>query len=410
MNITRRTFLGNTLATTAAGSLLGAGSSRAEEKPAPAEKPAEFKRKIKVGCIGLGGRGNWIAELLKSHGGFEVHAVADYFPSVADRQGNALGVDKSRRFSGLSGYKKVIESGVEALVIEDVPYFYPEQAKTAMDAGLHIFMAKPVCVDAPGALSIAETGKLATRKQRVFLVDYQIPTDPINIEVAQRIRDGGLGKLAQVQTFGIQVSRFSEPPRAATIENRLQQLSWVNDIALGCDFIGNYDIHAIDAAVWVLGRRPVSASGSSRICRSGAFGDSHDSCSVVYEYSDGLVHNHFGESLNNNNSEMLDAVFYGTDANARISYWGKSFVRGGSKHFGGGVANLYATGAQTNIATFYNNITEGKFDNSTVVRAVDGVLTCILGREAAARRGKLTMEELLMENKKLEVDLSGLKA
>ena len=32
--------------------------------------------------------------------------------------------DKSRRFSGLSGYKKVIESGIEALVI-DVRYFFP---------------------------------------------------------------------------------------------------------------------------------------------------------------------------------------------------------------------------------------------------------------------------------------------
>ena len=43
-------------------------------------------------------------------------------------------------------------------------------------------------------------------------------------------------------------------------------------------------------------------------------------------------------------------------------------------------------------------------------RAVDGVLTCVLGREAAARHAKLTMDELLKENKKLEVDLTGLKA
>jgi len=40
---------------------------------------------------------------------------------------------------------------------------------------------------------------------------------------------------------------------------------------------------------------------------------------------------------------------------------------------------------------------------------VDGCLTCILGREAAARRARLTMEELLKENMKLAVDLTGLK-
>ena len=43
-------------------------------------------------------------------------------------------------------------------------------------------------------------------------------------------------------------------------------------------------------------------------------------------------------------------------------------------------------------------------------RAVDGVLTVALGREAALRRTKLTMDDLLRENKRLEADLSGLTA
>ena len=40
---------------------------------------------------------------------------------------------------------------------------------------------------------------------------------------------------------------------------------------------------------------------------------------------------------------------------------------------------------------------------------VDGALTTILGREAALRRTRLTMAELLKENKRLEPDLRGLK-
>jgi hypothetical protein len=48
-------------------------------------------------------------------------------------------------------------------------------------------MAKPVAADVPGALRIEAAGKLATKKQRCFLVDYQLPTDPHNIEVAARI-------------------------------------------------------------------------------------------------------------------------------------------------------------------------------------------------------------------------------
>lgn len=397
-SLNRRQFLGATATLAALASLPG----RAEEKV--------FTRQIKLGVIGNGGRGAWIAKLFQKHGGYEMHAVADYFQEVADKCGDALGVDKARRFSGLSGYRKLIESGVEAVAVETPPYFIPEYAKAVVEAGLHVYMAKPVAVDVPGCLTINAAGKLATQKQRVFLVDYQMPTDPINIEVANRVRAGGLGKLAQVQTFGV-CGGFSDPPKTATIESRLQHLIWVNDIALGCDFIGNFDIHAIDAALWVIGQRPVAAMGASQICRADPHGDSRDVCSVVYEYADGLVHNHFGQGLKNNSEGALVAMFNGQSANAQVNYWGKAFVRGGDKHFGGGkVENLYEAGACRNIAAFYDAVTKGDFTNPTTQRAVDGCLTCILGREAAARHGRLTMDELLKANKKLEVDLKGLKA
>ncbi|HLP78366.1 MAG TPA: hypothetical protein VK327_15790, partial [Candidatus Paceibacterota bacterium] len=286
------------------------------------------KRKIKIGQVGLGGRGAWIAGLFAQHGGYEYHAVADYFPAVSAAKGQELGVPAERCFSGLSGYKKVIESGVEALVILDVPYFYPEQAKAAIDAGLHIYMAKPTAVDVPGAMSIAASGAAATAKKKVFLVDYQIPTDPVNLEVRKRILEGGLGKLAYVNTFGLS-NGFGDPPKGKTIESRLQQLIWVNDVALGCDNIGNYDIHALDAALWVLGRLPVAATGHSRICRFNPHGDAEDVIQVIYEYADGLLHTHVGQALPNVVDDTLTAKFYGRDAYAEIAYWGHSLLRGG---------------------------------------------------------------------------------
>ena len=41
----------------------------------------------------------------------------------------------------------------------------------------------------------------------------------------------------------------------------------LSDVALGCDSLGNFDIHAIDAALWVTGQRPVAATvwESSRV-------------------------------------------------------------------------------------------------------------------------------------------------
>jgi predicted dehydrogenase len=334
--------------------------------------------------------------------------VADYFPEVAEQCGDALGVDKARRFSTLSGYKRLLESGVEAVALEVPPYFFPEQASAAVQAGLHVYMAKPVAPDVPGSLRILEAGKKAAQRQKCFWVDYQMPTDPVNIEVLKRLGAGGFGKISQVATVGVS-SGFSDPPRTATMESRLRNLIWVNDVAMGGDNIGNYDIHAIDAACWVLGRRPVAATGGSRICRPDPHGDASDVCSVVFEYADGLVHNHFGQALPNFTTGELSCRIFSDKGNAMVNYWGKAHVRAGEDAWSGSVDNLYEAGAVRNIAAFYDKVVNGHFENENVARAVDGILACILGREAAARRARLTMDQILQENKRLEVDLSGLK-
>ena len=199
--------------------------------PDTEKKPEAPKRKIKLGLIGCGGRGNWIIPHFLRHGGYELYAVADYFQPVADALGDKRGVDKRRRFSGLSGYKRVIESGVEAVALIVPPCFLPEHSAAAAAAGLHVYMAKPVAPDVPGCLAVESAGKQATEKQQVFFVDYQLPTDPGNIQVAKLIRGGGLGKLAKIITVGINGGR-PDPPMQTTIENRICKAAWNYTIAL----------------------------------------------------------------------------------------------------------------------------------------------------------------------------------
>ncbi|MCX6924968.1 MAG: Gfo/Idh/MocA family oxidoreductase [Verrucomicrobia bacterium] len=375
--MTRRSFVGKTVLSSA-GLALAIDSRTQAQSQAP-----EFKRKIKLGVVGHGGRGGWIAQLFQKHGGFEMHAVADYFPEVADQCGQGLGVDKSRRFSTLSGYKRLMESGVEAVALETPSYFFPEHARAAVAAGLHVYMAKPVAVDAPGCLQILAAAQEATRKSWCFLVDYQIPTDPANQEVRKRLREPGFGPICEVASFG-HGGGSPDPPKTTTIESRLRGYIWMNDVALGGDYIGNFDIHAIDAAIWVLGKRPVAAAGGSGVCRPDPHGDARGVCSVVYEYADGLVHNHSGLALPNFNSGELSCRIFGQTGTALINYSAKATLRSSDDHFEGTVDNLYDAGATRNIATFYRNITADLCQNEIVQRAVDGALTCILGREAAA--------------------------
>lgn len=354
-----------------------------------------------------------MAKLFQKHGGFEFHAIADYFPDLVSAAGEALGVPKARRFTGLSGCRKVLDCGVEALGILDVPCFFPEQAAAAVAAGCHVYMAKPIAVDAPGCRAIEAAGELATRKRRCFLVDYQLPTDPINREVVQRVWDGGLGKIHAVRTIGqaANANRLADPPKQKTIASRLRNLVWCADIPLGGDPIVNYDIHIIDAAIWALRCRPTAAVGYFRVCRPAPHGDRGDLAFLIYECPDGTLWNHQTYVLADHGQEGLACHLHGLDASARIGYDGTSFLRGGPKHYGGGkVADVYLQGAQRNIATFHQSIVDEKFDNATVRRAVDGTLTAILGRESALRGTRMTMDELVKENRKLAVDLSGLDA
>ncbi|MEN6333845.1 MAG: Gfo/Idh/MocA family oxidoreductase, partial [Phycisphaerales bacterium] len=143
---------------------------------------------INLGVIGCGGRGTWIAKLFKQHGGYNVAAAYDYFQDRADGLGNELGVPEANRFTGLKGYLKLFEK-VDAVAIISPPYFHPEQAAAAVEAGKHVYLAKPIAVDVPGCQTIGASGKKATAKKQAFLVDFQTRVDPFYMEALRRIHE-----------------------------------------------------------------------------------------------------------------------------------------------------------------------------------------------------------------------------
>jgi len=384
-----------------------------EATPSAAQEPTRtYERKVKLGLIGCGGRGSWICNLFKANGGFTFTAVADYFAERATRTGAQLEVPETNCFSGLDGYRRLMASGVEAVVLQTPPYFFPQHAEAALEAGLHIYMAKPVAIDIPGTLEIRRLSIRATELKRVFQSDYQLPRAPVNQEVAKRVRAGALGKLQTVFSSGWAGGNgYQDPPLEKTNENRLKDLVWCNDIALGGDYIVHYDIHIIDAVVWALGKAPVAAMGAAAAYRPSAHGDARDSSTVVYLFDDGTIWCHQGILGSYHDwlkTGRLTASLQGTQGTACLSYAGKSYVRGGPRHFSGGVPNPEVS-VRTNIDEFRQAIESADYSNTQVARAIESNFAAILGREAAARRTLVTMEELLREKRALQPDLSGLK-
>ena len=370
---------------------------------------SQANSKAEVGCIGLGGRGNLIANMLTKHKGFQVVSVADYSAKTAQRAGDRLKVPESRRFSGLSGYKKLIANKVDAVFLETPPCFFPEHAAAAVNAGCHVYVAKPVAVDVPGCLSIGEFGQKSTRAKLVFMVDFQARTDPFNIEAVKRCHEGLIGKVGLLSSIYTD-DGFSDPPKTKTVESRLRSLIWVYDIELGGGLIVNCDIHAVDLALWIAGARPTSAMGCSRRARPEPHGDTFDVYSVTYQFENGLILNHRGEHLRNTHGFVCRSVAYGQHGYMETNYDGKAWIRGNKGGYKGGVVeNLYVSGISRNLDTFHKSIVNGVYDNPTVQSSVYSTLATILGREAGRKNTMLTWDQMIRENRRIEPDLSGLK-
>jgi len=308
----------------------------------------------------------------------------------------------------LKGYQRLMETDVEAVFCETPPYCFPEHVTAAVEAGRHVYVAKPVACDVPGTLQVSEAAKKAKRDKRVFLVDFQTRTDPFYIEAIRRVQAGDIGGLGIVDVV-CGSNGFRDPPTTDTIASRLRHLIWVNDTELGGGYPVNYDIHAMDVALWIVGQRPVRAMGCGEVSNPEAHGNALRVYSISYQFENGVIINHHGEQLPNIISR-IDCHAYGIKGYVETSYGGRVWIRSNIKAYAGGECNdLYGAGMHRNVDTFHKSITEGIYDNPTVEPSVDVTLATILGREAARRKTVLTWDELLKENMKLEVNLKGLK-
>jgi len=372
----------------------------------PSTALADPNSVLEIGLIGCGGRGGWIADLFVETGKYRLVACADYFQDRIDAVGDKFKIETARRYAGLSGYKRLIESKLDAVVIETPPYFHPEQAAAAVDAGKHVFLAKPIAVDVPGCLSIGESGRRATAKKLVFLVDFQTRANELYREALRRVRQGDMGRVVMGEAHYPWSSGGRDLP-PASMEERLRR--WYHVKELSGDFIVEQAIHALDVATWIIDADPVRALGlgGQKLRPQGSIWDHF---SVNYLFANEVP---LSFTCVQTIPEMKDEIVaraYGSEGYIYPDYFGSVWIRGNEPFTGGSTGNLYTTGAQTNIHEFHRFITQGTYDNPTVAPSVRSNLTAVLGREAGYQGGELTMAELVRENRKLELDFRGLKS
>ena len=359
--------------------------------------------RLKLGLIGCGGRGNWITPLFDASGLYQWAAVADYFPDRVAETGDRLRVPQARRFTGLSGYRRLLETDVDAVVIETPPYFHPEQAAAAVEAGKHVYLAKPVAVDVPGCRKIAEAGNAASRKGLVFLVDFQTRANAHYREALGRVHRGDMGRLVMVEAhYPWAGGGVGAPPE--TVEGRLRQ--WYYVLPLSGDFIVEQSIHALDVATWVLNADPIRAVGSGgRTMRPPT--SIYDHFAVNYEFPGNVWLSFTCVQAIPGMKDEIRCRAYGSEGYLDSDYFGSVWIRGNEPYPGGSTGNLYTTGTETNIREFHDQIRRRESSNPTVTPSVRSNLTAILGREAGYKGGEVTWDSLIRENRALVPDLQG---
>ena len=396
------------------GAALSAAVLGQAQTAAPVAAPV-ITRKIKLGLIGCGGRGGWIAELFKKHGGYDVVACADYFQSQADRAGEKLGVAADRRYSGLSAYKRLLAGDVEAIAVESPPYFHPEQAAAGVAAGKHVYCAKPIAVDVPGCQSIAASGKQASDKKLCFRVDFQTRATDLYIEAIKRVHAGAIGDIAFGEsTYHAECpfSRYFEDLTKTPNDPELRLRAWGLDRALSGDIITEQNIHTLDVMSWVMQQPPLRATGTGGItARPKTIGTCFDHFTGHYDYGKGTGFTFSSRQIEGHGTlpAGIRVRAFGAQGVLETEYGGQVMIRGKEFFKGGKTPGIYAAGAEANIAAFYGDIIAGNTANTTVEPSVQSNLITILGRTAAYTGQTIEWSKLIASSDRLEADLKGLK-
>src|SRR5689334_21987983 len=135
---------------------------------------AKADQTIKVGLIGCGGRGSGAASqaiqadpniLLTAMGDVFIDRLEESYKALVELHPQKILVDKANKFIGFDAYRKVIDSGVDVVLLCTPPAFRPDHMLAAVESGKHTFCEKPVAVDAPGIRKVLEAAKKAKEKK-----------------------------------------------------------------------------------------------------------------------------------------------------------------------------------------------------------------------------------------------------
>ena len=290
----RRDFLKTSSAAALAAPFILAGNASAAGSSAT----------LKVGLVGCGGRGTGAAtQALKADSNLALVAMADVFDDrlqiglkslqnnkdVADK----VKVEPSKCFIGLDAYQKLIDCGVDVVLLASPPGFRPQHLKAAVAAGKHIFCEKPMATDAPGVRSVLESAAKAKEKKLSLVAGFCWRYDFARREFYKRIHDGAIGDIRTIYatylTGPVKPMPAPETRAAGATDVEWQLRNWYNFVWLSGDGLVEQACHSIDKIAWAMKDvPPLKAVGNGGRMIPNNEGNIYDHIDVFYEYANGV--------------------------------------------------------------------------------------------------------------------------
>lgn len=264
--------------------------------------------RIRIGLVGCGGRGiGAVRNCLAADPSVQLVALGDAFAdSIASAmkdftQGSGgnepkpplpadqFAVTPERCFTGFEAYQQVINSGIDLVLLVTPPQFRPQHLRAAVEAGVHVFMEKPVAVDAVGARLVMQLADIAAQKKLAIVAGTQRRHSADYLETMARIKDGAIGEVIGGSCYWMQGALWHRGRKPEWSEMEYQMRNWLYFTWLSGDHIVEQHMHNIDVMNWAFGGPPVKAYGmGGRQSRTDPkYGDAWDHFSVEFEYANG---------------------------------------------------------------------------------------------------------------------------
>lgn len=350
---------------------------------------------IKIGLIGCGGRGTGAAfQALATEQNLQLVAMADAFRDRLDKSyegikgqladndlnDSRLNVSEDHKFVGFDAYKKVIPL-VDVLIIATPPGFRPIHFEAAVEADKHVFMEKPLAVDAPGVRRVLKAAEVAKKKKLNVVVGLQRHYQKKYTEGwVDMMQNGAIGDITASYVYWNSGGVWVRPREDGQTEMEYQMRNWYYFNWLCGDHINEQHIHNLDVGNWVKQAYPVKAEGfGGRHTRNGKeHGEIFDHHAVQYTYADGSVMNSQCRHWRGTANKVTEA-FHGTNGSAPAP--GKLMTKSGYallNHNDRKDPNPY----QVEHDLLFAAIAKGEYKFADAENGAKSTMTAILGRMA----------------------------